>query len=176
MHNTISDLGNSSCGVFNERYVCSPLHPLMNASFLYLGISMIIGSWLVSHLLNRKTVSVGFGLFAIGGFGVILVALFPENTVPILHGIGAAFPFLIGNAGVVILGYSLQIPKGLKIYTLITGIMALGALGFYASSHYLGLGEGGIERVVAYPQTIWMTVIGLYFWRTNIPTKAPKHQ
>jgi hypothetical protein len=39
---------------------------------------------------------------------------------------------------------------------------ALLALAAYASSHYLGLGEGGIERVVAYPQTICLAMIGCY--------------
>jgi len=161
--NAISDLGNSSCGIFNNRQICSPLHTLMNLSFLTLGITMITGSLLLCQSFKKsRNAIVGFTLFAIGGTGTALVGIFPENTVSVLHGIGAALPFLIGNLGVVILGFSLEVPKILHIYTVLTGSIALAALGVYASGRYIGLGEGGLERVVAYPQTIWMIILGLY--------------
>jgi hypothetical membrane protein len=164
-HNTISDLGNTSCGLFNDRPICSPLHSLMNVSFLVLGLFMIVGSMLSCHQSEKSPgSSVGFSLFAIGGFGVVLVGLFPENTVSAFHGIGAALPFLVGNIGIVILGYSLNIPKPLRLYTLLSGVIVFIALGVYATGHYVGIGEGGIERVVAYPQTIWMIVIGTYLF------------
>lgn len=163
-NNTISDLGNTSCGIFNNRPICSPLHAVMNVSFIILGIAMIAGSMLLYHRFKQsRTVMLGFSLFAAGGIGAIIVGLFPENTVSAFHGIGAALPFLVGNAGIVLLGVSLNLPKPLRIYTFLTGLIALAALGVYASSHYLGLGEGGIERVVAYPQTVWMIVMGTYF-------------
>ena len=161
--NTISDLGNTSCGIFNNRQICSPLHTLMNISFLTLGITMITGSLLLCQSFRKsRNAMVGFTLFAIGGAGTALVGIFPENTVSALHGIGAALPFLIGNVGVVILGFSLEVPKILRIYTVLTGSIALAALGVYAIGHYIGLGEGGLERVVAYPQTIWIIILGIY--------------
>ena len=161
--NTISDLGNSSCGIFNNRQICSPLHTLMNISFLTLGITMITGSLLLCQSFRKsRNAMVGFTFFALGGAGTALVGIFPENTVSALHGIGAALPFLIGNVGVVILGFSLEVPKILRIYTVLTGSIALAALGVYASGHYIGLGEGGLERVVAYPQTIWIIILGIY--------------
>ena len=46
---TISDLGNTACGTFNARFVCSPLHGLMNASFIVLGVAMTAGSILISR-------------------------------------------------------------------------------------------------------------------------------
>jgi len=124
---------------------------------------MITGSLLLCQSFKKsRNVIIGFTLFAIGGAGTALVGIFPENTVSALHGIGAALPFLIGNVGVVILGFSLKIPKIFRIYTVSTGSISLAALGVYASGHYIGLGEGGLERVVAYPQTIWMIILGLY--------------
>jgi hypothetical protein len=42
---------------------------------------------------------------------------------------------------------------------------------FFASSHYLGLGEGGMERIVAYPQTLWLIFFGTY-----LSVTAPKDQ
>ena len=44
----------------------------------------------------------------------------------------------------------------------LSGSVALIFLAFYASSHFVGLGEGAIERVVAYPQTVWLIVLGIY--------------
>ena len=99
---------------------------------------------------------------AISGAGVIMVGFFPENTVQGLHGLGAAIPFVLGNASLIILALSLKMPALLRLYSFLSGVMALLGLVAYASSHYLGLGEGGIERVVAYPQTVCLTVIGFY--------------
>ena len=160
---TISDLGNTACGRFNGRYICSPLHTLMNVSFVVLGVTMVAGSVLVWRgLSSARARSLGFAFMGIGGIGVVLVGLFPENSVSALHGIGSALPFLIGNVGVLMLGFSLKLPVVLRLLTLITGAVALTALVFYASTHYLGLGEGGIERLVAYPQTIWLVAFGAY--------------
>src|SRR5437763_1186700 len=47
LNNTISDLGNTACGAYSGRYVCSPWHALMNVSFVTLGITMMAGSALV---------------------------------------------------------------------------------------------------------------------------------
>jgi hypothetical membrane protein len=161
--NTISDLGNTRCRAFNNRPICSPLHPLMNISFVVLGVTIIAGSMLVYHRFSgRRAVAIGFGAFTVGGLGVVLVGLFPENTIPAFHGIGATLPFLVGNAGIAVLGFSFDVPGPLRVFTWLTGCCALAALILYSSSHYLGLGEGGMERVVAYPQTVWMIVLGIY--------------
>ncbi len=162
-HNTISDLGNTACGRFNGRYVCSPLHTLMNVSFIVLGVTMIAGSVLIGHALPpTRARNLGFLFMAIAGVGVVVVGIIPENTVSALHGLGATLPFTFGNVGVIVLGLSLTLPRALRLVTLSLGTVALAALVFYASSHYLGLGEGGIERLVAYPQTVWLILLGGY--------------
>jgi len=161
--NTISDLGNTACGRFNGRYVCSPLHTLMNVSFVVLGATMIAGSVLIGHALPpTRARKLGFLFLAIAGVGVVVVGIFPENTFSALHGLGATMPFTIGNVGVIVLGLSLALPRALRLISLTLGVIALAALVFYASSHYLGLGEGGIERLVAYPQTVWLILLGGY--------------
>lgn len=170
--NTISDLANSACGRFNGRFVCSPWHDLMNASFVLLGLTMIAGSLLVRRALRgSRTRDVGFLLLGIGGVGVVMVGLFPENSFATLHGIGATLPFLVGNVGLVLLGLKLEAPRALRIYTFVSGALALVALGFYARSMDLGLGEGGMERIVAYPQTLWLIVFAAYDLVTRARTR-----
>jgi hypothetical membrane protein len=160
---TISDLGNTACGTWNGRYVCSPLHGLMNGSFTALGVTMILGSALTFRYFARgRAAATGFVALAVSGLGVVMVGLFPENSVPVLHGLGAAIPFVVGNAALVVLGLWREMPAVLRVYCFLSGIVALLALAAYTSSHYLGLGEGGIERVVAYPQTICLVMIGCY--------------
>lgn len=161
--NTISDLGNTACGAYGGRLVCSPLHGVMNASFITLGITMMAGSVLILREFGqRRGAAAGLAAMVISGLGVIMVGAFPENSVPALHGIGAAVTFVLGNIGIIIAGRSLSLPAPLRLYSYLSGSLALIALGCFVSGHYLGLGEGGMERVVAYPQTAWLIVIGLY--------------
>jgi hypothetical membrane protein len=162
-YDTISDLGNTACGAWNGRYVCSPLHSLMNVSFVALGITMTLGSVLISrYFANSRASKAGLAAMAISGVGVMMVGFFPENSVSALHGLGAAIPFVLGNASLVILALSFKMPTVLRVYFFLSGVVALFSLVAYASSHYLSLGEGGIERVVAYPQTVCLVVIGIY--------------
>src|SRR5476651_1236172 len=68
--NTISDLGNTACDLYTSRYICSPLHSLMNASFISLGITMVLGSILIYREFTRTNVSaIGFSFMALAGFG-----------------------------------------------------------------------------------------------------------
>ncbi len=161
--NTISDLGNSVCGIYSGRYVCSPLHNLMNVSFIVLGITMASGALLIYQEFKRDTMTlIGFSCMALAGLGTVTVGLFPENTISVLHILGAGLPFLIGNIGLLILGTSLILPKLLRYYTLLSGVVALVALVPFYTQHYFGLGIGGMERFVAYPQTFWLIAFGLY--------------
>ncbi|HUD07118.1 MAG TPA: DUF998 domain-containing protein [Candidatus Saccharimonadales bacterium] len=169
LQNTISDLGNTSCGIYAGHYVCSPLHSWMNASFIILGSFMALGSLLIyQEFREREGTLIGFSLMAIAGVGTIIVGLFPENTDATLHIIGATLPFLFGNIGLVIVGLKLFVSKNLNYYTLFSGIFSLVALAFFVSHRYLGLGIGGMERLTAYPQTIWLIVFGIYMSKNHI--------
>lgn len=167
-HNTISDLGNTVCGIYSKKlgsgiYVCSPRHTLMNASFILTGVLMILGALWVYPIFRKGRASfVGFSCIALGGLGSVLVGLFPENTLGVLHITGASLNFLVGNVGLVILGFALLLPKWLKTYTVFTGLLTLLFLVFYTSKVYLGIGPGGTERLANYPQTIWLIIFGIY--------------
>ena len=175
IQNTISDLGNTACGVYGGRYVCSPLHMLMNVSFVLLGLTMIAGSSLIYHEFSKSLGSkIGFGFMALAGLGTIMVGLFPENTISILHYTGAALPFLIGNIGILLLGITLDLPVGFRIYTIITAAITLTALLLFITHNYLGLGQGGMERLTSYPQTLWLIALGVYMSRNRFKKVSDK--
>jgi hypothetical membrane protein len=164
LHNTISDLGNTVCGVYSNHQVCSPLHPLMNISFVVLGLSMIIGSTLVyaQYKQARQLLAIGFGFMALSGLGSIFVGLFPENTIASMHILGASLSFILGNLALLLFGLTLSAVRSIKVYAALSGVVAIIALGLFYSQHYINLGIGGTERITDYPQTIWLSVFGLY--------------
>ena len=56
-NNFISDLGNTECGMYAGLAVCSPLHLLMNISFVVFGLTMAIGAVLLRKSFERSTLS-----------------------------------------------------------------------------------------------------------------------
>src|SRR3954453_164562 len=122
----ISDLGATTCGEFDGRYVCSPLHALMNASLVLLGLSMTVGSALIYQELRRSRW--GFWLMAVAGVGAMLVGLFPENTVYWAHITGADLAFVLSNIALIVFGFGLPLPRWFSWYSIASGVVALVAL------------------------------------------------
>jgi hypothetical membrane protein len=163
----ISDLGNTACGNFDGHYVCSPLHDLMNASFIILGGCIMIGSiFLYLRAPKKRPNTIGFASIAISGIGMIIVGFSPENLNAWLHITGAGIAFTAGALSMLILGRSLQLPKTIKRYALASGsisFLALFALAFIDfDSHFPG--EGTIERLVVIPQVLWLIIFGGYIF------------
>jgi len=168
--NLISDLGNTACGQYGQRFVCSPDHALMNASFILLGITMALGSLLIYTEFRRSRASLlGFSAMALAGIGTMLVGAFPENTISAMHGIGAFLALGVGNFSLVILALAIrQARRGFRIYTFLSGVLSLVAFGLFVTNHYLGLGAGTMERLVSYPQTTWLILFGIYMTATRV--------
>ncbi len=172
--NPISDLGETSCGGYGSPAICSPRSWLMNyAGFLLLGLVMIVGSALLYHEFTervpreRRAAMFGFGLIALGGVGSMLVGVFPENENGTMHVIGAFLAIAIGNVGILLLGSVLTLPESMRRSMLLFSTLALAALFCFASHRSFGIGRGTMERIAAYPVTIWLITFGLYIWRFN---------
>lgn len=175
--NTISDLGNTRCARYSGRPVCSPLHLAMDVSFVVLGVTMCAGALLLGGQDGaRRAASVGCGLLALAGAGTVMVGLFPENTIGALHQGGAALPFVLGNLGVLVLGLTWRaLPVGARGFTVLAGATGLVGLPLFLSHTYLGLGIGGMERVTAYPQDVWLIAAGAYLLtRAGAGAVAPR--
>jgi hypothetical membrane protein len=176
--NSISDLGETSCGGYGSPTMCSPRWWLMDyAGFLLLGLVMVIGSALLYHEFTerapreRRAAMFGFVLMALGGLGSILVGFFPENENRTMHIIGAFLAIAIGNVAILVLGAVLTLPESMRRSMLTFSSLALAALLCFASHRYFGIGRGIMERLAAYPVTIWLITFGLYIWRFN-PKKS----
>lgn len=170
--NAISDLGAAGCGQFDGRYVCSPLHGLMNTSLILLGLGMAIGSVLICQAFHRSRA--GFSMMALAGIGAILVGVFPEDTIYWAHITGQDLAFVIGNVALIVFGFTLHLKRWFKWYSVASGAVALAALYLFLSHDRFFLGLGGMERVVAYPLIIWLIVAGMYMLR-NRDRLAAKH-
>lgn len=175
--NYISDLGAVRCVTHSASglWVCSPLHRLMNASFILQGALILFGALLVrSRFPAGRVWTAALWLIAIAGPGVLLVGLYPEDVNLRLHDIGAAAHFLCGNCGVALLGFAMlrwsprtRVLAGFSGFSLSAGLLGLTATLLFFSDIYMGLGVGGMERVAAYPLPIWLTAMGallLSFW------------
>lgn len=175
--NFISDLGNTECGTYAGLAVCSPLHTLMNVSFVTFGVTMLAGAVLLArHFSKTKLSSTGFCLMVLAGVGTIFVGVFPENTIDWMHMFGAILGLGVGNLSVLLLGIGLrEIHPALRTYTIASGVVSLSAFILFASGIYLELGRGGMERMVSYPFTVWMIVFGLYaFHHFRVRTSLEK--
>jgi hypothetical membrane protein len=174
LNNTISDLGNTSCG----PALCSPRHRLMNGELYLLGFVMAAGSLLIfqeftaSGPEERLAARIGFSFLAVGGVGAVLVGLFPENTVRVLHIVGAGMAIFVGTLGIFVLGLVLSLPVVLRWCMRVVGPLAMIAIVLFAFHVYLGVGAGTVERLAAYPETIWLFVFGIYISATDHYAKA----
>ena len=164
----ISALGVTECGPYTNGsggltfYACSPLHVVMNAGFILLGVLTIAGVLLTRSIWpQRRLTSVGVALVAVSGLGAILSGLFPANVNLGFHVLGALLNFLTASVGLLLLGLGARKRNGwLAAWSIALGLTTIAGLILYNSQNFLGLGPGGMERVLGYPSVIWAIGLG----------------
>ncbi len=148
--NYISDLG-----VGSTSFVFNP-------SIMIFGIAIMISSYLVYKGLKTKLFPT---LMFIGGLGAFLVGVFPEYSPYHIHTIVSFITFLFGSLAV-ISSYRLQ-GSLMKYISILVGLFSLVSLFLFASGVTLGLGPGGIERMIAYPVLLWILYFSGYLYRSS---------
>ncbi len=138
--NYISDLGVGSTAL------------IFNLSMIVLGILAIIAAF----LLRRSS----FGIFItilLAGIGSAGVGVFPE-TAGHIHGYMALLTFFFGAiASYFVLARE---KNATAVAWAVMGSIALVALGLYFTGNFMGLGKGGMERMIAYPDLFWLMGFG----------------
>jgi hypothetical membrane protein len=158
--NYISDLG------------VGPSAIIFNASVFTLGLLILTGTYLQRRNPNFRTLNILLLLMAIGAMGVGIFT--KDYTLP--HGAVSSAAFFF--AGLSAITSFKVLPKPLSLISIVLGAMTLTALALfsagiiasgsltsttaYDSALYLGLGPGGMERMIAYPAIIWLAGFGAH--------------
>ena len=156
--NYISDLG------------VGPSAIVFNASAFLLGLLLLAGTYFLRHLSNFKIVNIMLLLMAIGAMGV---GVFTKDFT-LAHGAVSSAAFFFAGLSAITSFKVLQ--KPFSLISIILGAMTLVALALfsagivasgsltstevYDSVFYLGLGPGGMERMIVYPALMWLAGFG----------------
>jgi len=129
---------------------------LFNSTIFIFGIFLIISAYL---LLNIGTNRYFIVLLGLAGAGATLTGLIAE-TQGVPHEIAAGMIFVSGGL-CAITGY--KVFRGpFSLLSPIFGSITLVATILLVSKIFLGLGMGGMERMIVYPLIIWALGAGAY--------------
>ncbi len=143
--NAISDLGK----IFPNSV------PIFNSSIAIFGLLVLLSAYYVQKAFRWKPATV---LGAITGIGLIGVASFPEGSPYQLHGLFSLITFLFAGLDAVVAA-RFQF-KPMFYFSIFLGIFTLAATVLYVGGENLGLGQGGMERMVVYPVLLWVIGFG----------------
>ena len=148
--NYISDLGVNPASAW-----------IFNSAILFFGALAILASYFTFRAFGDKLFS---ALLALSGIGAAGVGIFTESALSI-HLLVATTAFLFGGLSA-IATYRIAKPP-FSWFSAILGLFSLVALALQLSGNYLGLGVGGMERMVAYPILIWAVAFGGYLMESS---------
>jgi len=156
--NYISDLG------------VGPSSIIFNSSVFLLGLLLLIGTYFLRRISSFKTVNTLLVLMAIGAMGV---GVFTKDFRTV-HGAVSSMAFLF--AGLSAIASFKVLKKPFSLISMILGAMTLAALALFSSGmitsgsltsneafdsiFFLGLGPGGMERMIVYPALMWLAGFG----------------
>ena len=173
-HNMISDLARVTCGpLFRAPGIdvaCSPWHAIMNASILLNGVLIPAGAYLTRTAWpSRRLMTIALFMVALSGPGNVAVGLFPSDTGPAMHMLGAGIILAFGNPGIVLAGLALwRENRALSVVSLVLGLGGIAGTILFLFEIGGGIGLGGMERVAFYPLPLWCGVIGAVLLRRQI--------
>jgi hypothetical membrane protein len=139
-NNYISDLG-----VGSTAYI-------FNTSIVLLGIAIIISAAFLLKFSKPLRI-----VLILAGIGAMGVGIFPETTGAI-HLYSSLLVFFMASIATYFILWRLK--NIISVFWAILGTIALIALVLYATGIYLGLGVGGMERLIVYPDILWALGFG----------------
>lgn len=181
---TISELGITTCGDYTNPitaeivYVCSPLHWIMNGTFVIYGILVMLATGLAIRAMwpGRRLRKVGLGLIFFSGIGAVVSGLAPQDLMPVPHMIAGALAIASINIGLLLLGFAaLKEQPANGLFALLCGFVGMVGWVMLGTPPYAGLGYGGWQRVAGYPFVIWGICMGVYWLRQLYPSTFQRH-
>lgn len=123
--------------------------PIFNGSIILLGITAFLTSWFLYRAFADRILMI---VVVLAGIGAIGVGVFTE-AYGIIHTIVSFITFLFAALSAILAFRVLRPP--FSYLSIVLGLSSLVALGLFASDTYLGLGVGGMERMIVYPVLAW---------------------
>jgi len=171
--NYISDLG------------VGPSSLVFNSSAFLLGVLSLIGAYFLPHTVDFRSLTVLLILMAIGAMGV---GIFSSAFSTTIHGAVSLMAFGFGGLSAIVSFKVTKLP--LSAISVIFGVMTLGALALFAgglvttgsltssepptSEFFLGIGPGGMERMIVYPALIWLILFSGHLITLSEKQENPK--
>ena len=140
--NYISDLGVGTSAL------------VFNSSIILLGFMTVAGTYFTYRIFRSRLFLV---LLTLAGIGAIGVGMFTESAGGI-HVVFSLITFLFGGLSAIAFYKVEKTP--FNWLSVVLGTMGLVALVLFGSDNYLGLGAGGMERMIAYPILLWGAGLG----------------
>ena len=152
--NYISDLG------------VGPSSMVFNSSAFLFGVLSLIGAYFMPRTVDFRSLTVLLILMAIGAVGVGIFT----SAYTTIHGAVSLMAFGFGGLSAIASFKVSKLPLsaiGVTLGAITLGALALFAVGLVttgslttseppASEFFLGLGPGGMERIIVYPALIWL--------------------
>ncbi len=130
---------------------------VFTSGLILFGLMALIASYLMRQERTGSRLWLFVGLSGVGAIGVGLVN---ENWIPLVHALFALIAFLFGNLAAVYSYGLVRRPFSLLCAGL--GLIGISALVLTAAEIDLGIGRGGMERMIFYPAMFW--ILGYGAW------------
>jgi hypothetical membrane protein len=151
--NYISDLG------------VGPSATVFNSSVFLMGLLLVIGAYFVQRALKEYTMLIA--MLVLTAAGTMGVGIFTEDA-GMLHSVVSLIAFLFSGLSAIfaVICTHIHQVKLMKMpfsaIATILGLTTLVGLALFVGQVYLGLGKGGMERIVVYPALMWGAVFSGY--------------
>ena len=101
---------------------------------------------------------------AVAGLGSILVGV-GQDTTAFLHRPALGLRLAWETIGILVLALVLRsLPEGLRTFMRFFSVLSVAGGDLFATGHDFGIRQGGMERIAAYPMTVWPIVL----WNVHI--------
>ncbi len=157
--NYISDLGVGP----------EPAQGIFTAALIIFGVMVLMTSALIRV---EEKGNLLWLLFGVSGLGALGVGVFNENNI-IPHTIFAMLGFAFGNIAAIYSFTKLKSPFSLISISL--GMLGLSALVLLGTGIYLGMGGGGMERIIFYSGTFWSLAYGAHLLSIEAMPNPDEH-
>src|SRR3989449_8117386 len=149
----------------SQKYISDlgvgPAALIFDPSIILVGLVVLATAWFLLRAFKDRLVSI---VVALGGAGAIAVGVFTEDF-GVIHCLVSPWTFIFIALSAILAMRIVRPP--FQYISVLLGLLSLAALGLYISKTYLGLGPGGMERMIVWPVLVWGLAFGGYLFASS---------